>query len=111
MVLRVGFGDRADRHGGWPAIAMATRGHAGEGARDRVARDPACAHRLQDDAGQDRPKGRSWHCAADANGLVSPGPLQVCAGSGNARTAERAQIDLEQAARSGEWTTWHPSWF
>ena len=76
-------------------------GDAGGRACGGAAGDPARARRVQGDAGEDRPQGCARHRAADAAGLVPAGALQVAAGAGDARAADRAQAGAE---RSG--TTW-----
>src|SRR6266436_8173984 len=78
---------------------MAVRGNTGCGIGGRTARDPACAGRIQGDAGQDRSEGRAWHCPADAAGLVPSGALQVAAGAGSASAADGTQAAADEEPR------------
>ena len=89
----------ADRAGSGSAVAMAVCGDAGGGACGGAAGDPACARRVQGDAGEDGPQGRARHSATDAAWLVPPGALQVAAGAGGARPADGAQAGASEAAR------------
>jgi len=59
--------------------------------------------------GQDRPRRRARHRATNAARLVSPGPLQVDGGTGDAGAADGAQTvqsklyDIEMSLRARWW--------
>lgn len=120
---RATTGARCCADGSSARRSMALCGLAGGGAGCRAAGDPACARRVQGDAGQDRPAfeapscprslgmdrivraahdGRARDRSADATWLVPAGALQVAAGAGNPGSADSPQAAPGQAARCGD---------
>src|SRR5215831_17431690 len=98
MVKEVETGADADWARSRTAVAMALSGDPPSRTCGRAVGDTARVQRTQDDAGEDRPQRRARHRAADAAGLVPPGPLQVDCSAGDARATHRAQAGAGQAS-------------
>jgi hypothetical protein len=70
-----------------------------------AARNPACAHCLQDHAGEDPSQGCPRYRAVDAPRVVPSGALQVAGGAGNPRRAGARKLlqiklhDIENSLR------------
>ena len=76
---------------------MALRQTQGSGFCGRAVGDPACARCVQGHAGEVGPQRRARYCSVDAARLVSPGSLQITAGTGSAGFVDSTQAGAEQA--------------